>query len=72
MDGLYAIVSSTTKQALYQFMKDEDISLLNYHFSHYFQFCIQENNIKVIPHHFSSHKIEGLTVMDKLGISFSY
>lgn len=53
-------------------MKDEDISLLNYHFSHYFQFCIQENNIKVIPHHFSSHKIEGLTVMDKLGISFSY
>ena len=72
MDGLYAIVSSTTKQALYQFMKDEDISLLNYHFSHYFQFCIQENNIKAIPHHFSSHKIEGLTVMDKLGISFSY
>ena len=72
MDGLYAIVSSATKQALYQFMKDEDISLLNYHFSHYFHFCIQINNIQVIPHHFSSHKIEGLTVVDELGISFSY
>ncbi|WP_339313625.1 ImmA/IrrE family metallo-endopeptidase [Streptococcus sp. FSL W7-1342] len=72
MDGLYAIVSSATKQTLYQFMKDEDISLLNYHFSHYFHFCIQINNIQVIPHHFSSHKIEGLTVVDELGISFSY
>lgn len=72
MDGLYARVSSTTKQALYQFMKDEGIPLLNYHFDHYFQFCIQKNNIQVIPHHFSSYKIEGLTVVDELGISFSY
>lgn len=72
LDGLYARVSSTTKQTLYQFMKDQDISLLNYHFNHYFQFCIQENNIQVIPHHFSSHKIEGLTVVDELGTSFSY
>ena len=72
MDGLYAIVSSTTKQVLYQFMKDQDISLLNYNFDHYFQFCIRENNIQVLPHHFSSHKIEGLTVVDEFGISFSY
>ena len=72
MDGLYARVSSITKQALYQFMKDDDISLLNYHFNYYFQYCIQQNNIKVIPHHFSSHKIEGLTVVDELGTSFSY
>ncbi|WP_347092495.1 ImmA/IrrE family metallo-endopeptidase [Streptococcus salivarius] len=72
MDELYAKVSSTTKQALYQFMKDEDISLLNYHFDHYFQFCIRQNKIQVIPHHFSNHKIEGLTVVDELGISFSY
>lgn len=72
MDELYARVSSTTKQALYQFMKDQDISLLKYHFDHYFKFCVQENNIQVLPHHFSSHKIEGLTVVDELGTSFSY
>lgn len=72
MAGLYTRVSSTTKQVLYQFMKDQDISLLNYNFDHYFQFCIRENNIQVLPHHFSNHKIEGLTVVDKLGTSFSY
>lgn len=72
MDELYARVSSTTKQVLYQFMKDQDISLLNYNFDNYFQFCIRENNIQVLPHHFSNHKIEGLTVVDKLGTSFSY
>lgn len=72
MDELYTRVSSTTKQVLYQFMKDQDISLLNYHFDYYFQFCIQENNIEVLPHHFSNHKIEGLTVVDELGTSFSY
>ncbi len=72
MGELYARVSSTTKQALYQFMKDEDISLMNYRFDHYFQFCIQQNKIQVLPHHFSNHKIEGLTVVDELGISFSY
>lgn len=72
MDELYTRVSGTTKQALYQFMKDQDISLLKYHFDHYFKFCVQENNIQVLPHHFSSHKIEGLTVVDELGTSFSY
>jgi hypothetical protein len=72
LDELYARVSSATKQALYQFMKDQDIGLLNYHFNHYFQFCIQENNIQVLPHHFSNHKIEGLTVVDELGTSFSF
>lgn len=72
MDELYARVSSTTKQAVYQFMKDQDISLLNYHFDYYFQSCVQENKIQVLPHHFSNHKIEGLTVVDELGTSFSY
>lgn len=72
MDELYARVSKTTKQALYQFIKDRDVSLLNYYFDYYFRFCIQENNIQVISHHFSNHKIEGLTVVDELGTSFSY
>lgn len=53
-------------------MKEEKISLLNYHFHYYFDYCIHENNIQVISHHFSNHKIEGLTVIDKLGTSFSY
>lgn len=72
MDELYTRVSGTTKQALYQFMKDHDISLLNYRFDYYFQFCVQENKIQVLSHHFTNHKIEGLTVVDELGTSFSY
>lgn len=72
MDELYARVSNATKQTLYQFMKDQNISLLNYRFDYFFQFCTQINNIQVLPHHFSSHKIEGLTVVDELGISFSF
>ena len=53
-------------------MKEEEISILNYHFHYYFDYCIHENNIQIISHHFSNHKIEGLTVIDRLGISFSY
>lgn len=72
MDELYTRVSNATKQVLYQYMRDGDISLLSYKFSYFFQNCIQENQIQVISHHFSNHKIEGLTVIDELGISFSY
>ena len=72
MDELYKRVSNATKQTLYQFMKDQNISLLNYRFDDFFQFCIQIKNIQVLHHHFSSHKIEGLTVVDELGISFSF
>lgn len=53
-------------------MKEEEISTLNYHFHYYFDYCIHENNIQIISHHFSNHKIEGLTVIDNLGTSFSY
>lgn len=72
MDGSYVKVSSATKQILYQYMKNDDISLLNYNFNYFFQHCIQKYQIKVISHHFSNRKIEGLTVIDELGISFSY
>lgn len=57
---------------LYQYIKDEGISLLNYNFTYFFQYSIQKNQIQVISHHFSNHKIEGLTIVDELGISFSY
>lgn len=53
-------------------MKEEEISTLNYHFRYFFDHCICKNNIQVISHHFSNHKIEGLTVIDEFGISFSY
>ena len=53
-------------------MKDHDISLLNYNFNYFFQYCIQKYQIQVIGHHFSNHKIEGLTIIDDYGISFSY
>lgn len=72
MDELYTRVSSATKQVLYQYIKDEGISLLNYNFTYFFQYSIQKNQIQVISHHFSNHKIEGLTIVDELGISFSY
>ena len=70
MDELYTRISKSTKHVLYQYMKDNDISLLN--FNYFFQHCIQKYQIQVISHHFSNHKIEGLTVIDELGISFSY
>lgn len=72
MDELYSKVSEITKQVLYSFMKEEEISTLHYHFHYYFDYCVHDNNIQVISHHFSNYKIEGLTVIDKLGTSFSY
>lgn len=72
MDELYIRVSKSAKHVLYQYMKDNDISLLNYNFNYFFQHSIQKYQIQVISHHFSNHKIEGLTVIDELGISFSY
>ena len=57
---------------LYKYIKDNNISLLNYSFNYFFQYCIQKYQIQVISHHFSNHKIEGLTVVDELGTSFSY
>ena len=72
MNEFYKRISKSTKHVLYQYMKDNDISLLNYNFNYFFQHCIQKYKIQVISHHFSNHKIEGLTVIDELGISFSY
>ena len=72
MDALYARVSDATKQVLYQYMKDNSLSLLNYKFNLFFQYCVKKNNIQVIRHHFTNHKIEGLTIIDEYGISFSY
>lgn len=72
MGELYSRISKITKKKLYKFIKDNDISLLNYNFNYFFQHCIQKYQIQLISHHFSNYKIEGLTVIDELGISFSY
>ena len=72
MDELYTRISNSTKHVLYQYMKNNEISLLSYNFSYFFQHCVQKYQIQVISHHFSNHKIEGLTVVDELGVSFSY
>lgn len=72
METFYKTVSYKTKKVLYSHMQNECIPLLNYNFDHFLQHCIDMYNIKVISHHFSNHKIEGLTIVDDLGISFSY
>lgn len=72
MSELYTRVSRVTKQELYQYIRDNNIPLLKYHFNSFFQYFVKKNNIKVISHHFSGSKIEGLTIIDKDGISFSY
>lgn len=72
MNELYARISKSTKHVLYQYMKDRGVSLLNYNFNYFFEHCIQEYQIQVISHHFTNHKIEGLTIIDEYGISFSY
>lgn len=72
MDELYTKISETTKQQLYQYMKDNNIPLLNYHFNSFFQNCVKMNKIQVMSHHFTNNNIEGLTIIDEFGISFSY
>ncbi|MBZ2090698.1 ImmA/IrrE family metallo-endopeptidase [Streptococcus parasanguinis] len=72
MNELYLRVSATTKKLIYHYIRENNVSLLSYNFNSFFQYYVQKNKIKVIPHHFSNYKIEGLTIIDELGISFSY
>lgn len=48
------------------------MSLLHYYFQSFFDYYTEKNAIKVMPHHFEGRKIEGLTIIDKSGISISY
>lgn len=72
MADVYTIVSRITKQELYQFIRNNDIELLNYNFNSFFQYYVNKYGIQVLCHHFTNHKIEGLTIIDEYGISFSY
>ena len=72
MSELYTRVSRVTKKELYQYIRDNNIPLLKYNFNWFFQYYVKKNKIKVISHHFSNSKIEGLTIIDEYGISFSF
>ncbi|SDB44729.1 protein of unknown function [Streptococcus henryi] len=72
MQELYTRVNQVTKKKLYKFIKDNDVSTLNYNFKTYFESCVEKYDIRILEHHFSNRQIEGLTLINKSGISMSY
>ena len=72
MTETYFKVWEIAKKELYSFIKLYNISKINYTFEEYFNYIVQKNKIKLLPHHFSDKAILGLTLIDNLGISFSY
>lgn len=72
LDEFYIRISNVTKQKLYQFIKNNSTTLLDYNFRDFFHYCIKGYKIQVMSHHFTNRKIEGLTIIDRDGISFSY
>ncbi len=72
MRDIYSRVTQLARAQVYPFMKNHRISPLSYHFRDYFDACLEEFSIKIMPHHFTNHKIEGLTLVDNVGITFSY
>ena len=67
MEDLYVEANQYAKKLLYQLMKNQNIPLLKYTFQFFFDYYVNENEILILPHHFSGKKIEGLTIIDKLG-----
>lgn len=72
MTETYFKVWEIARKELYSFIKLYNISKINYTFEEYFNYIIKKHKIKLLPHHFSDEAILGLTLIDKLGISFSY
>lgn len=72
MTNTYFKVWETVRKELYHFIKLHNISKVNYTFEAYFNYITDKYKIKILPHHFSDEAILGLTLIDKLGISFSY
>ena len=72
LEYLYLEARHCAKKLLYQFMKNQDSPLLKYSFRFFFDYHVNENEILILPHHFSDKKIEGLTIIDELGVSISY
>ena len=72
MTETYFKVWEIARKELYSFIKLYNISKINYTFEDYFNHIIKKHKIKLLPHHFSDEAILGLTLIDNLGISFSY
>lgn len=72
MTKMYSKVSRIALEGLYYYLKLTDASKLAYTFEDYFDYIVKQRDIKVMPHHFSGRRIEGLTVIDDLGTSLSY
>lgn len=72
MTETYFKVWEIARKELYSFIKLYNISKINYTFENYFNHIIKKHKIKLLPHHFSDEAILGLTLIDNLGISFSY
>ncbi|MCE2070459.1 ImmA/IrrE family metallo-endopeptidase [Streptococcus thermophilus] len=72
MGEIYTRINQLASEQVYTFMKEKEISPLSYHFSDFFDECLDKYNIKLMEHHFSNQQIEGLTLIDDYGISFSY
>lgn len=72
MDKRYSQIKEVANSYIYKYIKESDSSLLGYDFEGFFNHVVESHNIKVMEHHFSSRKIEGLTLIDESGVSFSY
>lgn len=72
LNGDYFKIGKIAKQDIYQFIKNTGESLIDYHFSSYLNYYLKRYNIRMLEHHFSCRKIEGLTLIDEQGVSFSY
>lgn len=72
MDTRYSQIKEVANRYIYKYIKENDSSLLEYDFEGFFNHVVESHNIKVMEHHFSSRKIEGLTLIDESGVSFSY
>ena len=73
LENTFSKISLVVQSQLYPFIKLRELSLLSYTFKDFFEHVINENNIKVLGHHFSNRQIEGLTLIDSGDrISLSY
>lgn len=68
MDEMYPRINQLANEQVYTFMKENEISPLSYHFSDFFDECLDQYNIKLMEHHFSNQQIEGLTLIDDYGM----
>lgn len=72
MSELYTKIWKQAHQEIYSFIKMTKMKAENYTFEDYFNYIVEKNNIKVMPHHFENDLILGITMIDKLGTSISY